>query len=364
MLGAISLAVYAAVGAPARAEVGTTATFLILPQGARACGMGQAFVAVADDATGPHYNPAGPALRRWQASCLPWPVEAHLSHSPWMPVFDLDDLYLRYSSFTQSIPRVGTLVVGSTYLHVGEVMGTDENNNETGVFVVSDMAISLNYSVRLTPTISVGATFKDIASQLSLAAATTASAWDFGVLYRPLNHADTGSSFSLCGPSFGLSLANWGPDMSYRIGMGDPLPRRLGIGLAEEIGYGRFARLLVSTEVNKIMVNHTEGTLAEELRESKRCIGTELALLAPLGRIIGLHGDCMVLSTAFRGGYYYDREASNVPRGRTAGLGLGLSVTYRQGLAPLHMQFDLATIEPPKDLGFTHTRVYSFSVAL
>ncbi|MBN1423933.1 PorV/PorQ family protein [Candidatus Fermentibacteria bacterium] len=347
-----------------RAEVGTTATFLILPQGARACGMGQAFVAVADDATGPHYNPAGPALRPWQESCLPWPVEAHLSHSPWMPVFDLDDLYLRYSSVTQNIPRVGTLVVGSTYLHVGEVMGTDENNNETGAFAIADMAISFNYSARLTPSVSVGATFKDIASQLSSGCATTASAWDFGVLYRPLSHTNTGNSISFHGPSFGLGLANCGRDMRYGIGTGDLLPRLLRIGLAQEILYARCARLLVSTEVNKIMVNHNEGTLAEELRESKRCIGAELALVAPLGRILGLPAHRVVLSSAFRGGYYHDREASNVPRGRTAGLGVGLSVTYRQGLAPLHTQVDYATIEPPEDLGVTHTRVYSFSMAL
>jgi long-subunit fatty acid transport protein len=52
IIGIPSVAVYAQVSQ-------TAVPFLLIAPGARAAGMGETFVAVADDATATHWNPAG-----------------------------------------------------------------------------------------------------------------------------------------------------------------------------------------------------------------------------------------------------------------------------------------------------------------
>ncbi|MCU0610854.1 MAG: PorV/PorQ family protein [Candidatus Eisenbacteria bacterium] len=324
---------------PARAEVGTAVVFLILAPGARANGMGQAFVAVSDDATAAFYNPGGLALKCDTESGGPCPRELFLMHSPWMPVFDLDDLYLEYFAYTQHVPGWGHFGLSANYLHVGEVMETDEDNNELGTFRVYDIALNLSYSTRITSRMGVGGNLKYIRSQLHPDEGVgTNWAVDLGWLYRIPG--------LLNGLNVGASLSNIGPEISYRSeAAADPMPRLLRVGLAYKVmDRPSFGALLLSTELNKVMVNWSEDGFADELRESKRCVGAEYK-----------YADANDAYAVFlRGGYYYDREAGNVPKGATFGGGL----KYKR------FQFDFAFIEPPEDLGSTYTKMYSLKVLI
>jgi outer membrane protein OmpA-like peptidoglycan-associated protein len=101
-----------------RAQVngpGTTgANFVKIGMGARAAGMGDAFAAVADDATAMYWNPAGLVLARG--------TEFSLTHSDW--VQGISDEYL---AFSQNLKRDGAFGGALEYLGTGSFAGSLEN---------------------------------------------------------------------------------------------------------------------------------------------------------------------------------------------------------------------------------------------
>lgn len=324
----------------ASAEVGTAVVFLLLPPGARANGMGQAFVGVADDASAAYYNPGGLAARtEGRGSEDHAGTELLLMHSPWMPVFDLDDLYLDYLAVTRHVPGWGTFALSSNYLHVGEIMETTDQGDSVGWFRVYDIAVNLTYSTQVMHGLGVGGTLKYIRSQLHPDQGVGTN-WglDVGALYQ--------FSGLLDGMRLGVSLSNVGPEISYRSdAASDPMPRLLRVGLSyTPLRHSDIGSLLLALEYNKVMVNWTKDGLADELRESKRCVGLEYRYGKP-DEPVGVF---------LRGGYYYDKEASNIPRGATFGGGVKYKI----------FQFDFAFIEPPQDLGNTYTKMYSLRVLL
>jgi len=148
----------------------TTANFLKLGVGARAMGMGEAYSAVADDATALYWNPAG--LARIQSS------EASLMHAPY-----LDSTYYDYGAFAH---RFGNhaLGVGFQYFSAGSISETDVNNASLGSFSPYDLAISFGCAYRLSESgYAVGVAGKYIQSRILEIA--TAGAVDFGLQSRP-----------------------------------------------------------------------------------------------------------------------------------------------------------------------------------
>jgi hypothetical protein len=343
-VSALLLTLLMAIGlAPnSHAEVGTATVFLLLAPGARANGMGQAFVAVADDATAAFFNPAGLSMKREEG----YTRELFLMHSPWMPVFDIDDLYLEYFAYNQAVPQWGHFGLSVNYLNVGDVMETDSDGNELGTFRVYDVAINLTYSTKVLSSMGLGGTIKYIRSQLHPEDGVgTDWALDLGWLYRY-----PGQGF-LKGLSLGASLSNLGPGISYRDqSVSDPLPALLRVGLAyQALDHPSYGRVLLSTEFNKVMVNWREDAIDKEMRESKRCVGLEYEYRAYLDE-----QKTNPMSVFLRGGYYYDREASNVPQGATFGGGLRYN----------RFQFDFAFVQPPEDLGSTYTKMYALNILI
>ena len=60
------------------AQSEATVQFLLITPGARATGMGEAFVSIADDATATYWNPAGLAFQSQR--------QISVMHSNWLPV--------------------------------------------------------------------------------------------------------------------------------------------------------------------------------------------------------------------------------------------------------------------------------------
>jgi hypothetical protein len=349
------------------AEVGTAVVFLLLPPGARANGMGQGFVAVADDATAGYYNPGGLALLPEKEDPLfGWPIEWHYMHSPWMPVFDIDDLYLRYYGFIQHVSNLGTVAFSRQYLNVGDVLETDSEGNELGTFRVWDEAINMTYSVSFFRLIGIGFTMKEIRSQLHPDAGVGISrATDVGLLLRVPDIKLSKGNATLVRSSFGISLSNRGDGISYRPwSPSDPLPELLRIGISGGVSFSEQFRILLCTELNKVMVNEKEDDFWAELAESKRCIGSEFEYRIPRIESVRILSRVRELSLCLRMGYYYDREDRNIPEGFTFGTGIGFDIRYSTSFSPLRLQFDFASVEPPEDFGDEHTKMYSFSVSL
>ena len=83
----------------AQSEAG--AIFLLIAPGARAGGMGEAQVAVANDAYASYWNPAGLGFLEGQ--------ELAMMHVNWLPGL-ADDLYYEFLAFRKKYPTLGTLV--------------------------------------------------------------------------------------------------------------------------------------------------------------------------------------------------------------------------------------------------------------
>ena len=186
----------------------TGAVELKIPEGPRAIAMGQAFVAVADDANAVYWNPAG----------LNQAGGTHL-----MLEYNVFIETVRYSSGNLAIKldKDAALGLGAKLLTTGTEPATDASGNQTGGTVgESYMDIDLAGAYRLSYYFDVGITAKYISKNL---AGTTASSFaaDLGLLYRtPIPHLTAG-----------MNIQNIGPGMKF-VTTADPLPLNVKVGVA------------------------------------------------------------------------------------------------------------------------------------
>jgi len=173
-------------------KVGTTAAkFLSIPVGARALGMGGAFVAVANDASAMFWNPAGIA-QNYQA-------EALFSHAQW-----LADIDLNYGGVTIPIGEFGTVGVNFTSLSMDEFERTTEDQPEgTGEFFsAGSFAVGVSFARFLTEWFAIGGNIKYINEHIWNSSAT-GLAVDIGTLFTT----------PFPGLKFGAGIANFGTKM-------------------------------------------------------------------------------------------------------------------------------------------------------
>ncbi len=172
--------------------VGTTAaSFLEIEVGSRAIGMGNAFVAVADDATAIYWNPAG--LAGLQNN------EATFTHTNWLTDINFD--------FTGGIFCLGDYgVIGLSLTSLSttdmEVRTVDKPEGTGEMFSVGSIAIGLSYAKRLTDKFSIGFNTKYINEKIWHMSASS-FAIDFGTLF--ITHFNE--------MKIGMCISNFGNDM-------------------------------------------------------------------------------------------------------------------------------------------------------
>jgi hypothetical protein len=184
-------------------KVGTTAaTFLSIPVGARALGMGGAFVAVANDASAMYWNPGGLAA-------LPH-SEAIFSHANW-----LADIAFNYGGVALNLGDGGVVGINITSMSMSEMDRTTEDYPEgTGqTFTAGSFAVGAAYARRLTDWFFIGANVKYINEHI-----WNSSANGFAV--------DLGTLFITPYPGlkFGAGISNFGTKM--RMGGDDLLVQK------------------------------------------------------------------------------------------------------------------------------------------
>jgi hypothetical protein len=166
-------------------------TFLKLGIG-RATGMGDAFVAIADDASATFWNPAGLALIKNR--------QVMLNHIDWI-------LDTRHEYITAAFPtKIGTLGFALTSVNYGEFEETtiDEYQGTGRTFGASDMAFGASYARMFTDKFAFGASVKVMDEQV-WNLSCPAVAFDFGT------HYNTGwKNLRLA-----MAIANFGPDVQF-----------------------------------------------------------------------------------------------------------------------------------------------------
>lgn len=174
-------------------EPGTAGfVFLRLGNGARASGMGEAFAAVADDATSIYWNPAGLANIEG--------VELNVTHSEWLVDIRFEQVSVVNEAFG------GSVGLNFTGVYYGELdrYGNYPSLTPDGTFSPYDLAFSAGYGFDLLPNLSFGASAKLIYEKIDFESAT-GWALDLGLLHKSM----------IKGLSFGASILNIGPQAKF-----------------------------------------------------------------------------------------------------------------------------------------------------
>ena len=228
----------------AQSEAG--ANFLLIAPGARASGMGEANVALADDAVGGFYNPAG----------ISWAEGRNLTlmRAKWLPnlVDDISYNFLAYSQYVEGLGSIGGHII---YLDLGEQVRTSESSPEAiGTFQSFMLAAAGTYAADLSENSAVGISVKFIHQDLAPFGAgqekgkgsSSSFAFDLGLLAR--------DQF-VRGLDLGIAIANIGPDIAFiDANQADPMPMNMKLGFSYMLFDGEFNSLRLVYDANKLLV--------------------------------------------------------------------------------------------------------------
>ncbi|MCK5075379.1 MAG: PorV/PorQ family protein, partial [Calditrichia bacterium] len=214
-------------------KVGTAvAPFLKIGVGARAMGMGETFVAVANDASTLYWNPAG--MTNLEKTSL------IASHSMWFA-----DIYHDYVGIV--IPKGSNYIgVSAIALNTGEEeITTIEEPDGTGLYYdVNMIALGLSYARKMTDRFSTGITVKYVSERLHNVTAQT-MAFDIGTYLRTgyhglviaMNISNLGGKMQLEGRDL-IAIANTGGnneiDARFKT-QPYPLPLNFRVGVAMDV---------------------------------------------------------------------------------------------------------------------------------
>lgn len=214
--------------------------FLKIGAGARAVGMGEAFVAIANDVTALYYNPAGIVQLKMNG--------VHFSHTEW-----LVDIQHEFGAAVYQLSAHDAVGLALTSLHTDDMEITTETQSRgTGrYFRYGDFAIAATYSRQLTDQFSFGATIKYVEETIDVLKMRGVMI-DLGTFYR------TGlgtTRFAVAVTNFGNQVS---PDGTIETLNGKTItsfqefspPTQFKIGFAFEPVEDELNRLTTSVQLN------------------------------------------------------------------------------------------------------------------
>ena len=278
-----------------------------IPPTGRANGMGEAYVAIADDATATWWNPGGLAFLDRK--------EVSVSYAKLVP--DLaDDVFYTYPTYAMPVKDWGTFGFGLVYLSYGSSEGTDASGNSLGSFSSYEIAPTISYGTKLTSRLGVGANAKYIRVQLSPdfdgrgEGKGSTFAFDVAALYKVPGDL----------VNVGVAIQNLGGSLSFITDDNkDPIYRNLKAGFAVRAYEQKQIRAIVIGDVNQLLV---KGDV----------VGGTSKYPRPIYNFGGEVKYTSEVELALRGGYVMDKDGDI--ENATYGLGVGYKT----------FQFDLASI--------------------
>ncbi len=220
--------------------------FLLIAPSARAGGMGEAHVGLADDAYASYWNPAGLGFLEG--------TELALMHVNWLPNL-ADDMAYDFFAMRKSIPNLGTVGGHLIYLNLGEQTRTDEVGYELGKFSSYMFAFNLSYSTKINEKSAFGlnakVSYQHLTDQGAGAEEGKGSSTDFGF--------DVGymkKEFIFPSLTLGATITNIGPKVSFiDPAQADPQPTNFTLGFNYKVLNSEYNKLSVVWDINKLLVS-------------------------------------------------------------------------------------------------------------
>ncbi len=231
---------------PVQAQSEAGSIFLLISPSARAAGMGEAHVAVADDAYASFWNPAGLAFLEGS--------ELAFMHVNWLPNL-ADDMYYDFFAFRTYFPNIGALGGHIIYLGLGEQIRMGETADDyLGTFSSYMLATSLSYSTLLSEKSSIGInakiSYQHLADIGAGAEKGKGSSTDFGFDIGYLKR-----EFITQNLTMGLTIKNIGPKVSFiDPAQADPQPTNFTFGLNYKLFDNEYNKLNMVYDINKLLV--------------------------------------------------------------------------------------------------------------
>ena len=219
--------------------------FLLIAPSARAGGMGEAHVGLADDAYASYWNPAGLGFLEG--------TELALMHVNWLPNL-ADDMAYDFFAMRKSIPNLGTVGGHLIYLNLGEQTRTDEVGTELGKFSSYMFAFNLSYSTKINEKSAFGlnakVSYQHLTDQGAGAEEGKGSSTDFGFDVGYMKKEFIFSSLTL-----GATITNIGPKVSFiDPAQADPQPTNFTLGFNYKVLNSEYNKLSIVWDINKLLV--------------------------------------------------------------------------------------------------------------
>jgi hypothetical protein len=308
----MALLVLLAFAPPAMAVSEGGAQSLYIQPGARPAGMGDSFVAVADDASAVSWNPAGLAFVEGRYNVT-------LMHTQLVP--DWEDVYYEYVAYAQRVEGLGTIGASVVYLTYGKQIATEPDSPDPiGEFRSYEVVPSVAYGTTIGDDLAVGLNLKFVYvylapekyTQNQQKGAGTTFAADVGALYRMWEGK----------LRVGGAIQHVGPRIAYiDEEQSDPLPRNLKVGASYMLLNDEMNELTIAGEYNKSLV------IVEDITDPS------------VGVILNVGAEYRYYDLlALRIGYVHDKD------GEIKDFAFGMGLSYK------HWAFDVANVPQAEGL--------------
>jgi hypothetical protein len=250
------------------AQVGGAAVvFLMIEPDSRAAGMGNAGVAIADNANALFWNPAGLADQVG--------TEVALTHSNWLPELS-SDLFFEYLVGKHHIKNWGTIGAHVTFLNLGEHEHRDALNVSLGTFRSYDLSVGVSYGFKVSEYISLGTGVRWIRSNLAsvnVGAQESQPGVSVGVdLAAMLKMPEFRLGSIATRYNIGFNLANMGPKIQYSDSeQADPIPTLLRIGHALTFQFDDYNKITFANDASKILVRTRVKEVCLDINDPATC---------------------------------------------------------------------------------------------
>jgi hypothetical protein len=233
------------------------AQFLKLGAGARASGMGEAHIALADDASAIYWNPAGLCkIEGWSMNVM---------HVLWW-----DDVTYDWVGYGHRVNETDVLGVGVQYMGYGGIDQTNDIGAKTGQFTPNDMAGIFSYG-RNVGMFCVGGSMKYVQSKITRTA--SAIAFDFGGTYEAVE-----DKLELAG-----TINNIGSGLRY-IEEETPLPMSI------KIGAGYAMKENVKFALDMVMPNDNDAYIGTGVEYGYKAVSGRIGYNSRTSAIGGMSG--------------------------------------------------------------------------
>lgn len=307
--------------------------FLLITPGARNGGLGEAGVALVNDANAIFWNPAGLAFQ-YENPETDYRNEITLMHAKWLPQFNFDDLFYDYMAGRFYAGDLGMLGGSITFLNLGKNVWTDETGAELGTFDSFEYALTLSYATKLASNTGIGINLKLIQSNLTDKSVNVGSetgdgqattfAVDLGMLWTPAYEILDNRL------NIGFNLSNFGPKITYiDKAQADPLPTNLRAGFSYKLMDDGFNRITILYDINRLLVvKDTSGTSDNVFEAAFYTTWTEYSFRESMKKFthaMGLEYNYGTL-IALRTGFFYEDPQNGDRKFITFGAGLAFNM--------------------------------------